>query len=115
MFRDNLGATLVELLQAQVVGVAETPDEALVWLALHEGHWNLAVLDLILKQGTGFDVLARMAPAHRRRSVVLTNAATPANIARCISLGADAVFDKSLQTDEFLDYCAQLSGAQMVS
>lgn len=113
--RENLGILLADVLNATVVGMAETSDDALAWLAVHDGHWDLAVLDLFLKEGTGFNVLARMAPAHRRNCVVLTNSATPANIARCIGLGADAVFDKSLQIDEFLNYCARLPAAQTLS
>jgi CheY-like chemotaxis protein len=46
---------------------------------------------------------------------VLTNSATPANIARCIDLGANAVFDKAFQLAEFLDYCAQLPAARHLS
>jgi len=103
--RENLGILLADMLNAQVVGMAETSDDALAWLAVHDRHWDLVVLDLFLKEGTGFTVLTRMAPARRRHCVVLTNSATPANIARCIDLGVDAVFDKALQLDEFLTYC----------
>lgn len=112
VIRENIGIMLAEVLNAQVVGIAETSDDALAWFEVNEGHWDVAVLDLFLKEGTGFTVLSHMAPAHRRHCVVLTNSATPANIARCIDLGADAVFDKSLQLDEFLDYCARLPAAQ---
>jgi len=111
--RENLGILLTDLLDAKVVGMAETSDDALAWLAVHDGHWDVAVLDLFLKEGTGFTVLTHMAPARRHQCVVLTNSATPANIARCLNLGADAVFDKSLQIDEFLNYCAGLPAAQV--
>jgi two-component system OmpR family response regulator len=113
--RENLGILLADVLDAKVVGMAETSDDALAWFASNEGHWDVAVLDLFLKEGTGFNVLTQMDPAHRRHCVVLTNSATPANIARCINLGADAVFDKSLQIDEFLNYCARLPAAQNLS
>jgi len=113
--RENLGILLADVLDARVVGMAETSDDALAWFASNEGQWDVAVLDLFLKEGTGFNVLTQMDPAHRRHCVVLTNSATPANIARCIRLGADAVFDKSLQIDEFLNYCARLPAAQNLS
>lgn len=109
---ESITAMLSEVLDAEVVGTAETADDALAWLTVHEGHWDLAVLDLFLKEGTGFNVLTHMPPELRSHCVVLTNSATPANIARCIDLGADAVFDKSLQIDEFLNYCARLPAAQ---
>lgn len=114
-FRNALCATLFNRLQAKVVGRAETSDAALLWFALHEWQWDLAVLDLFLEEGTAYEVLARMAPSHRRRCVVLTNTATPANIAQCFELGVDAVFDKAFQIDDFIDYCAQLPAAQMVT
>ncbi len=107
VIRDSLGTMLEELLDARVVGSAETSDDALAWLQTHDGRWDLAVLDLFLKEGTGFTVLSHMTPAQRSRCVVLTNSATPANVARCLGLGALAVFDKSLELDEFLSCCAQ--------
>jgi len=100
------------LTNANVVGTAETSADALAWIAVNEGKWDVAVLDLFLKEGTGFTVLSRMTPLQRRRCVVLTNMATPAKVALCLDLGADAVFDKSLQLEEFLTYCAQLPAAQ---
>lgn len=115
VIRESIGDMLTEVLHANVVGVAETSDDALAWLAMNEGHWDLAVLDLYLKKGTGFNVLSHMTPSQRRQCIVLTNSATPANIARCIDLGADAVFDKAFQLDDFLDYCAQLSAAKNLS
>jgi two-component system OmpR family response regulator len=65
VIRDSIGAMLTEVLHANVVGIAETSDDALAWLALHEGHWDLAVLDLYLKKGTGFNVLSHMTAAQR--------------------------------------------------
>jgi DNA-binding NarL/FixJ family response regulator len=108
VIRETLSIMLLEFLGAHVVGTAETAEDALAWIAASDRHWDLTVLDLFLREGTGFTVLGHMTPAHRRQCVVLTNSATPANIARCIDLGADAVFDKSLQLDEFLKYCGLL-------
>lgn len=112
MIREGLGALLSETMDAHVVGVAETADDALAWIASRSRHWDLTVLDLFLREGTGFTVLAHMSPALRHQCVVLTNSITPANIARCIDLGADAVFDKTLQLDDFLTYCSRLPATQ---
>jgi CheY-like chemotaxis protein len=38
--------------------------------------------------------------------VVLTNYATPDIRKRALALGADAVFDKTLELEDFLAYCA---------
>jgi DNA-binding NarL/FixJ family response regulator len=108
VIQENLTLLMSQVLDARVMGCAQTTDEALSWLAMHEEHSDLIVLDLFLKEGTGFTVLKCMSPEHRRHCVVLTNADTPADIALCFDLGAAAVFDKTLQMDEFLKYCALL-------
>ena len=48
-----------------------------------------------------------------QRVVVLTNYATPDIRARCLELGADAVFDKSNELDDFFAYCAHDRPSQM--
>lgn len=106
--RDHLVLLILDVLHARVVGTAETSDDALAWLARNDGLCDLVVLDLFLREGTGLFVLKHMTPAHRQRCVVLTNSPSPTNIALCLDLGAEAVFDKSLQIEDFLDYCALL-------
>lgn len=104
--RENLIPTLEDLANAQVTGVAETEAEALDWLAAHRGEWHLAVVDLFLKQGSGLAVLdAVRGRGEQQRVVVLSNYATNDIRARCMQLGADAVFDKSNELDAFFDYC----------
>jgi FMN phosphatase YigB (HAD superfamily) len=53
-------------------------------------------------------VLAALSALGKKRGIVvaLTNAASPDNRAECIRLGADAVFDKAAEVNEFLAYCA---------
>lgn len=106
--REQLGLLIEDVLHAHVVGTAETTAGAMAWLAAHEGDWDLAVVDLMLKDGMGFTVLAHMTEEHKRQCVVLTNAPTPANIARCTGLGVDAVFHKTLELEAFLDYCSRM-------
>jgi len=106
--REHLRLLMMDVLHAQVVGTAETTADAVEWLATHDGDWDLAVVDLILKDGMGFSVLASMTAEHKRHCVVLTNAPTPANIARCTGLGVDAVFHKTLELEAFLEYCARM-------
>lgn len=104
-----------EVLGAQVVGVAETSDEALAWIAANDGLWNLMVLDLCLRQGTGFQVLEHMEAVHKRQCVVLTNSPSAPNVAHCLALGVEAVFDKSLHIEDFLDYCALLTKSHQLN
>lgn len=107
--RENLIGTLEELASITPLGWAEAEAEAKAWLAAHGGEWDLAIVDLFLKQGSGMGVLQACSPrGPNQRVVVLSNYATPDMRARCADLGADAVFDKSNEIDALVDYCLAL-------
>jgi DNA-binding NarL/FixJ family response regulator len=104
--RENLIGTLEELAQVQAVGSAETEDEGKAWLASHPQQWDLAIVDLFLRQGSGLGVLAACRDrSGSQKMVVLSNYATPDVRMRCAQLGVDAVFDKSNEIDALVDYC----------
>ncbi|MGB4117369.1 MAG: response regulator [Polaromonas sp.] len=104
--RENLISTLEEIAPVKVVGFAETEDEASAWLTSHNGDWQLAIVDLFLKEGSGLGVLKGCQNRNtNQKVVVLTNYATSDIRMRCAALGSDAVFDKSNELDELLDYC----------
>ena len=72
--------------------------------------YDLIIIDVFLKQGSGLRVLRDAKALHPdARVVVLTNYATLDVRKRCISLGADRVFDKSRQLEDLIDYCTRLS------
>lgn len=105
--RDNLIATLEEIAPVKVVGFAETEIEARLWLSSHNGDWQLAIVDLFLKEGSGLGVLKGcQSRQHHQKVVVLTNYATDDIRKRCTILGADAVFDKSNEIEALLDFCS---------
>ena len=107
--RENLIGTLEELTSITALGWAEAEADAKAWLAAHDGEWDLAIVDLFLKQGSGLGVLQACSPrGPQQRVVVLSNYATPDMRARCADLGADAVFDKSNEIDALVDYCLAL-------
>ena len=110
--RENLIGTLEELARIDPVGTAETENEGKAWLTENSEDWDLAIVDLFLKQGSGLGVLAacrdRLA---RQKVVVLSNYATADIRQRCAQLGVDAVFDKSNEIDALVDYCIQQSVA----
>ena len=110
--RENLIGTLEELARIDPVGTAETENEGKAWLTENRDNWDLAIVDLFLKQGSGLGVLAacRDRPS-RQKVVVLSNYATADIRQRCAQLGVDAVFDKSNEIDALVDYCIQQSGA----
>ncbi len=107
--RINLIATLEELAGVITVGTAETEKEGVDWLTNDSNAWDLAIVDLFLKQGTGLGVVSackKRSPA--QKVVVLSNYATPDVRKQCLLLGADAVFDKSTEIEQLLEYCAKL-------
>jgi DNA-binding NarL/FixJ family response regulator len=106
--RENLIETLQELALIEPVGTAETEQEGKKWLAQNDAYWDLAIIDLFLKQGSGLNILEA---CRRRRPtqkmVVLSNHATTDVRWRCAQLGADAVFDKSTEIDALVEYCVR--------
>lgn len=108
--RENLIGTLEELARIQTVGIAETENEGRHWLEHHRSEWDLAIVDLFLKQGSGLGILAACKQRLPHQKVaVLSNYATPDIRTRCAQLGVDAVFDKSNEIDALVDYCIQHS------
>jgi two-component system, OmpR family, response regulator len=108
VIRDNLAESLEELAGARIVGMSTTEVEASNWLTSHPEGWDLAVVDLFLLQGNGLGVVTRCRDRSlRQKIVVLTNYATPAIRERCLALGADAVFDKSNELEEFTRYAVE--------
>ncbi len=110
IIRQNLIATLEEMLPMRVVGTADAEQAALAWMQSPGAHCDLMIIDIFLKSGTGLEVL-RQAQTLRpeARLVVLTNYATPDMRRRCAQLGAHRVFDKSAELEELLSYCASLA------
>ena len=103
--RDNLIETLKELADIEPVGTTDSEHEAKRWLGANS--WDLAIVDLFLREGSGMNVLE----ACRRRNpqqkiVVLSNHSSRDVRWRCRQLGADAVFDKSTELEALVDYCA---------
>ena len=113
--RDNLIATLEELADIETVGTSDSENEAKVWLQENPQQWDLAILDLFLKQGSGLGVLAACRDRKpSQKVVVLSNYATADIRQRCAQLGVDAVFDKSNEIDALVEYCQMRSAAPIL-
>jgi two-component system, OmpR family, response regulator len=104
--RENLIETLQELAQVEPVGLAETEHEGKRWLAENDC-WDLAIVDLFLRTGSGLNVLEALRERRRpgQKLIVLSNHASPDVRWRCQQLGADAVFDKSNELEALVEYC----------
>jgi CheY-like chemotaxis protein len=106
VIRENLIDTLAELANVKTVGASSTEGEGCHWLTRNGDEWDLAIVDLFLREGNGLGVLAScMDRRPQQKVVVLSNYATPEMRSRCMALKADAVFDKSNEIDALLDYC----------
>ena len=102
--RSLLGDVFSTIGGLSVVGAAGTEAEAKLWLQEHPGGWDVAVIDLVLDQGAGMDVIRRCkAEPGGGQVVVFSSYATPGVRQHCLDLGADAVFDKS-ETRGFISW-----------
>lgn len=104
--RENLIDTLEELAEVKTVGEAENEAEGAQWLTRNTDRWDLAIVDLFLKKGSGLGVVQALRKRSPKQAViVLSNYATQDMRKRCLALGVDAVFDKSNQIEALVDFC----------
>ena len=109
--RENLIATLEELGGVAPIGYAETEQQGSEWLTNHSASWDLAIVDLFLKQGSCLGVLKACRERNpEQKVVVLTNYATPDIRVRCHQLGVDAVFDKSNDIEALIEFWLEMKG-----
>ena len=112
--RENLIATLAELADVEPVGIAETEAEATHWLTQNSQAWDLVVVDLFLRQGSGLGVVnALQSRSSSQKLLVLSNYATTDVRERCQQLKADAIFDKSNEIDALIDFCIDLNTSKV--
>jgi two-component system, OmpR family, response regulator len=105
VIRDSLIGFLEEDGTARVVGWSAGQMDSLRWLEDNCREWDVAVVDLFLLEGNGLGIVAGCrARFPHQKVVVLTNYATPSVRERCRLSGADAVFDKSTELEEFLAF-----------
>jgi two-component system, OmpR family, response regulator len=104
--QENLVGALEELTCVRVVGASATEDDALDWIARH-ADWDMLIVDLFLKGGSGIRLIQRLQRARPEQKVVVFSNYVNASVRkRCGQLGVDAVFDKSTEIDALVDYCS---------
>jgi DNA-binding NarL/FixJ family response regulator len=111
IIRARLIESLSEISNIEIVGLVDTEADALAIL-LHSA-WNVAVLDLQLKRGTGLGVLKALAKGVRpanTKILVFTNYAFPQYRDRSLALGADYFFDKARDLQRVRVVLASLAG-----
>lgn len=107
---ERLEESLALIGNVEVVGHADNERDAL--MLLRNARWNVALVDLQLKSGTGIGVLKALgesAADDRHRVIVFTNYAYPQYEARCRALGAAHFFDKSRQWNSLMELITTLA------
>ncbi len=102
--REALIQRIEEDVRFHVVGAAETALDAIA--QIDKRLPRILIVDLHLKQGTGYDVLAHRAKIDMDKAtkvVVLTNYGSASHRKHAMALGADGFFDKSMQFEEMLE------------
>lgn len=85
---------------------ADNEISATNWLSSNDSAWDLAVVDLHLKKGSGVGALNWCTTRRpEQRVVVLSGELTDDMRQKCLALRADAVFDKGTEMDAFPSYC----------
>jgi two-component system, OmpR family, response regulator len=108
----GLLAAVFETVKFEIVGTAGSEAEAMLWLEDHPGQWDLAVVDLMLSQGTGFGVTTRARHTHPTGCIAVLSSFVSETIEKhCLTLGADAAFDKA-NTAEFLSWIRRVAEAE---
>jgi DNA-binding NarL/FixJ family response regulator len=104
MIRTALSQRIEDDRRFTIAGYADTAPRAMSELAQIKP--DVVIIDLHLKQGTGYDILAYLrstGPPAGLKVIVLTNYASAAHRRRALELGASNFFDKSMQFDEMLN------------
>jgi DNA-binding NarL/FixJ family response regulator len=112
LIQAELSNSLRSVAAVEVVHLAGTQTDACGWLEAHPEEWDLAVIDIFLRQGHGFDVLRSCASRKPwQKAVVLSNYTVEPARSSAVRLGADAVFDKCFEMEAFLEYCAAVASS----
>lgn len=95
-----------------VVATADTEAEANLWLEENSKGWDLVIVDLVLEQGSGMNVIQRARGSNPAGSIVVFSSYASDGVREhCLSVGADAVFDKG-QTRPFTEWLGAFVAAQ---
>jgi DNA-binding NarL/FixJ family response regulator len=95
----------------QVVGAAASEAEALAWFDEHRDGCDVAIIDLVLEQGSGLGTIRRARRTQpNARILVFSGYASPGVQEHCRGLGADVVFNK-VDSGLFVRYLANLADA----
>ncbi len=110
VLRNIIVDALRDIPRVDVLFYADNEISATNWLSSNDGAWDLAVVDLHLRQGSGVGALSWCTTRRpNQRVVVLSGELDEDMRQKCLALRADEVFDKGTEMDDFLNYCKSLT------
>lgn len=110
---ERIRSVLIEVLQqtenVEIIGFAESEKEALYQLRSIE--WDVAIVDIGLREGSGLAVLSGLKSDGRQYGSRLVFTSNPSNAlkTRTMSLGAEGFFDKSREMDGLVGHIQALA------
>ena len=109
IIRVRLSEALSEISNVELIAAVDSEQAAL--RLLRSSGWNAMVLDLQLKEGTGFGILKALDVLRPEgaKVIVFSNYVYPAYRQRCLKLGADHFFDKARELHRVRDVLAQMA------
>ncbi|RZJ19801.1 MAG: response regulator [Haliea sp.] len=110
VLRNIIVDALGDIPTVEILFYADNEVSATNWLSSNDGAWDLAVVDLHLRKGSGVGALSWCTTRRpNQRVVVLSGELNDEMRQKCLALRADAVFDKGTEMDDFLNYCRSLT------
>jgi DNA-binding NarL/FixJ family response regulator len=107
--REQVKLALRAIPGTEFVLETDAEQQASRWMKEHPDDWDLAVVDLFLKQGHGFDVLRRCRERRSHQRAVVLSSYMREPVRQCArQAGADAVFDKGSEMGALVDYVVSL-------
>ena len=104
-YREQLTHLMEAIPETEIVEAASTAEQACGWIDANPSGWDLAIVDLFLQKGHGFEVLrACQDRLPHQRVVVLTNYTVDPARHGAQAAGADAFFDKSLDIGKLIRF-----------
>lgn len=112
-FQTQFGLMVRAISGRDPVFTATTEAEATSWLNAHPDGWDLALIDIFLAQGHGFNILKRCAARAPHQKVVVVSNYDKAPVRdQTLRAGADAYFDKLTELGALVDYCQAVNDAR---
>lgn len=110
VLRNIIVDALRDIPSVDILFYADNEISATNWLSSNDGAWDLAVVDLHLRQGSGVGALNWCTTRRPNQWVVVLSGELNGDMRqKCMALRADAVFDKGTEMNDFLSYCKALT------